>query len=115
MAVQQEFHATVDLRQAQSEQDLHAAFKAALQLPDFYGMNWSAWIDCLSDWSTANGPGMTGVVLSAEESLCIRVLGAEKFKRAAPRAYDLLLECINDVNERMVHAGDARRLVITFE
>ena len=32
-----------------NEQDLHVAFKVACDFPEHYGMNWNAFIDCLSD------------------------------------------------------------------
>jgi hypothetical protein len=109
-----QFHATVDLRQAQTVSEMHLAFKEALQLPSFYGMNWSAWIDCLSDWTTETNGGMTGVVAQDDEDYRIQILGFQQFKAFDPKSARLLIECTNDVNDRMEVAEDVRRLVMTF-
>lgn len=104
-----QYHATVDLRHAESARELHVAFKDALKLPDFYGMNWSAWIDCLSDWD------MIGIEVPANSALLILVKGTERFKRADEGAYKLLLTCLRDVNVRFEKCGSPCRVQLDLE
>ena len=40
---------TLDLRGVQSVADIHAAARAAFDFPDYYGCNWDAMWDCLTD------------------------------------------------------------------
>jgi hypothetical protein len=82
------------------KQSLLTAYAEALEFPDYFGENWDAFIDCLSDltWTTA-------------EEIVI-------FHRQLPglEANDLsiYLSCLHDVLERRAARG-APRLRIVFD
>lgn len=42
-------HATLDLSEVMSEQDLHRAFISQLKFPIYYGQNWAAFWDVVTD------------------------------------------------------------------
>ena len=49
--------AHIDLAQARDKDDLLAALAVALKLPEWFGHNWDALIDCLCDLSWKPAPG----------------------------------------------------------
>ena len=43
-----------DSSQLTSEEDIMDAFNKAFDFPDYFGRNWDAWIDCMSDELTGD-------------------------------------------------------------
>ncbi len=74
---------TLDFRDILCYSEIHQTLKRSLELPDYYGENWDALWDCLTDM--------------ASEPLCVRVLGFETLKRRFPAAADTLLEIFCDL------------------
>ncbi|MGX1118664.1 hypothetical protein RKD37_004027 [Streptomyces ambofaciens] len=57
-----------DSRELTTEQGIHRSFAQALQFPGYYGANWDALVDCLSDLCGAatGGVGIVGVIHDAD-------------------------------------------------
>lgn len=71
--------AHIDLAQARDKDDLLAALAIALKLPDWFGNNWDALIDCLCDLSWKPAPGY---VLFIEGHDAMRTAHPGDFKAA---------------------------------
>lgn len=96
---------TIDFREVTYYLEMHAIIKFALDFPDYYGCNWSAFWDCLSD--------MYG------EPIYIEILGMDvverKFDDAAEKMIKILKrfkhyyndEFVNDIKIEIVD-GDKR-------
>ncbi|MFF0667830.1 barstar family protein [Streptomyces tendae] len=56
-----------DSRELTTEQGIHRFFAQALQFPGYYGANWDALVDCLSDpcGAATGGVGVVGVIHDA--------------------------------------------------
>jgi len=85
--------AAIDLEHAGSRAALLDAFADALELPEYFGGNWDALEECLRERSllaTADGqaPG-----------LLLRLLDCASAADAAPDAFQMLLEILDDVVE----------------
>jgi hypothetical protein len=57
-----------DSRKLVTERGIHHSFAEALQFPGYYGANWDALVDCLSDLCGAvtGGVGIVGVIHDAD-------------------------------------------------
>lgn len=75
----------LDLGHFSTAQSLHEALAAALGFPDYYGMNWDAFDECISDHNVL-WPGETELVLYRLEILEERL----------PREAKLLCDCLYD-------------------
>lgn len=73
--------AHLDLAQARDKDDLQAALALALKLPEWYGHNWDALVDCLCDLSWKPAPGYL-----------IFVEGHDALRAAHPEDLDTLIE-----------------------
>ena len=74
-----------------TEDDMHDAFAAALDFPDYYGRNLDALNDCLRDvdvFAYGATPGTTGLVLV--------FAGYDAFTRRCPRAAQIVLDIVAD-------------------
>ncbi len=69
----------IDVGGVESREQLHALLSGAFGFPDYYGMNWDAFDECIRD---VNAPGQ--VVVSGIESL----------RRKLPREAELFLKCL---------------------
>ena len=86
--------------------DLHAFHREcqlAFGLPDFYGRNVSALIDCLS--GVRDDDGMSRFVLAADEILEIELTDASIVGHEAPAVLEALEDAVDEVNLRHVEAG----------
>ena len=103
----------LNTRAIRDEPSFHAECKRALRLPDFYGANWDAWIDCLS--SLREDDGMIGVRLAKGESLQLELPDVEELRRRAPGVVEDLVECTAAVNKRLAQPGSptAIKLLLT--
>ncbi|OSC72702.1 hypothetical protein CJI59_05235 [Streptomyces sp. Alain-F2R5] len=63
-------------RKLETEQGIHRSFAEALQFPGYYGANWDALVDCLSDLCGAVTGGVGIVVVIHDADL---ILDAEHF------------------------------------
>ena len=97
---------TIDLREVQDREDMHFLFKDVLDFPDYYGCNWSALWDCLTDMY--GDPIHIEIIgLDAFEERChetkdtlIRIL--KRFKHYIPRFEDDVLIELVDGDRRVV-------------
>jgi hypothetical protein len=86
--------------------DLHAFHRECqlvFGLPDFYGRNVSALIDCLS--GVRDSDGMSRFVLAADEVLEIELNDASIVGHEAPAVLAALEDAVDEVNLRHVEAG----------
>ena len=77
---------TIDLKDIKSIEQLHLLFKSRLNFPDWYGMNWDAFWDCI-----------TGIV---EMPTTIEFLNVKDFKKAFPSDSETLFEIGRDYNNK---------------
>ena len=90
----------------------HAECQIAFGLPDFYGRNMDAWIDCLS--SLRDDDGMSRFVLGPDDVLQIEVLHSDTLRRKAPEILEALQECTDEVNERYADNGEKPALSLNL-
>ncbi len=71
-----------DSRELVTEQGIHRSFAEVLQFPSYYGANWDALVDCLSDLcgTVTGGVGIVGVTHDAD-----LILDAEHFPQRIAR------------------------------
>ena len=87
----------LDLRGVASATDLHTLLKERLSLPDYYGRNWDAFWDVITDeWP-----------LPQQLVLC----GWCKFQHRFPREAALMMRCLEDYHQERPDAPCAVRLV----
>lgn len=87
----------LDLGGMTTTAQLHSALNAAFGFPHFYGGNYPALIDCLSSLRYPDD-GMSDLVLdSLEDSLELRVVGADSCSEDVLRT---LLSAVTAVNHR---------------
>ena len=88
--------------------DLHAFHREcalAFGLPDFYGRNLSALIDCLS--GLRDNDGMSRYTLAADEVLDIELSDASIVSHEAPAVMAALEDTVDEVNLRHSEQGEA--------
>ena len=98
-------HSIVNVDLIQDEQSFHDVFARALGFPAFYGRNWDAWIDSVSDWTRS----------ASEDSQIapIGISGTESFSARCPELLRRLVECAAFVNCRS--GKGSAILAIVFE
>lgn len=77
----------IDLADCDDKDAVLAAMAAALTFPDWFGHNWDALADCLTDLSWAEAPGYV-LVFS----------GTGNFAGAAPDDFDTLIEILSQAS-----------------
>ena len=90
----------------------HAECQRALGFPEFYGANWDAWIDCMSD--LRHGNGMVGVRLGAHEMLDLELTDTGGLRERAPEVLEHLPQCAASVNRRYAARGDDPVIALVF-
>ena len=78
--------AHIDLAQARDKDDLLTAIALALKLPEWFGHNWDALVDCLCDLSWKPAPGYV-VVIEGHDAL----------RAARPADFNTLIELFAEV------------------
>ena len=73
---------TIDFSQVKYYLEMHKVLQSTLDLPDYYGCNWDAFWDCLTD--------MIG------RKTHIRILGIENIERLFGDEADILLDILKD-------------------
>jgi RNAse (barnase) inhibitor barstar len=82
----------------------HRESQTMLGFPDFYGRNMDAWIDCLS--TLRDDDGMCAFVLAPDETLQIEIVNSAVLQNRETGIVDILLDCVNAINERYAEAGE---------
>lgn len=78
---------TLDLTGINNKPDLHQLFKTELQFPEWYGVSWDAFWDC--------------IIAIAEMPAQLTLTHWEEFARECPRDMQILHQVIKDYNELM--------------
>lgn len=78
---------TLDLTGIDSKTALHYLFKAELQFPDWYGVSWDAFWDC--------------IIAVVEMPAQLVLSNWEEFAGQCPRDMDILRRVIQDYNQTM--------------
>ena len=73
---------TLDFSNVQQYGDIHQIIKKELDFPDYYGENWSAFWDCLTE------------MIDEEEVLYIEMIGLEVLHQIFSHALDKILEIL---------------------
>lgn len=80
----------------QQHRGLHQALKSLFGLPDFYGHNFHALVDCLSELRQAEpADSMTRFNLQADEAICLCLKGATALHADLRHSLLLAVEAIN--------------------
>ena len=106
--------ATIDCSEIRSKSELHKVIASSLILPDYYGHNWDALIDCLS---YANQPesGMIGFTIKSNEILVLRFRNIDVLNASCPHCIAELCVCISYVNRRFAgEHGSGCRVLVDF-
>ena len=74
---------TLDFSKVNYINEVHQIIKDELDFPDYYGMNWDAFWDCLTD--------MVG------DPIHIEIVGMETVQRKFPRHAQIMLETLKDL------------------
>ena len=94
---------TLDGRKLTDIHAFHRECQLAFGLPDFYGRNISALIDCLS--GVRDNDGMSRFALAPDEMLDIELHDASIVGHEAPAVLSALEDTVDEVNLRHVEAG----------
>ena len=94
---------TLDGRKLTDIHAFHRECALAFGLPDFYGRNISALIDCLS--GVRDNDGMSRFVLGPEELLDIELSDAAIVSHEAPAVLAALEDTVDEVNLRHAEQG----------
>lgn len=78
---------TLDLSQARSKQALHNLLAKGLGFPDYYGVNWDAFWDCVRDDEQSNLP--RHLVLA----------GMTQLQQALPREAEVLRRLLRELQQ----------------
>ena len=81
---------TIDFRDVQNYAEVHLIIREALDFPDYYGCNWDAFWDCLTD--------MIGLTVH------IRIFGLDVIERAFPGEAEIMVDILREFK----HYGNDR-------
>lgn len=99
---------TLDGRKLTDMPSFHRECALAFGLPDFYGRNISALIDCLS--GVRDNDGMSRFMLAPDEVLDIELRDASIVSHEAPAVLAALEDTVDEVNLRHTELGAAAPL-----
>lgn len=85
-------HYVVDFTNVKNYFDMHFIIRDSLDFPDYYGCNWSAFWDCLTDMITLDG------------KLHIEIIGLDIIKEKFDDSADMILKIL----KRFKHFGDSK-------
>src|SRR5688572_6981461 len=91
----------------------HLLCKEQMGLFEGYGMNWNAWIDCLT-YLDDSGGGLSTFHLAPGEQLTIEVSGIDELQARLPDLVSLLVQCSGFVNARHLAAQKSNRIALVF-
>jgi RNAse (barnase) inhibitor barstar len=75
---------TIDVSRIYDDETLHEYLSARLGFPGFYGMNWDAFWDCITDDEMSSMPTV------------LKIKGIEDLRRLAPDTERNFSKCLND-------------------
>ncbi len=78
---------TLDFSNIQHYDEIHQIIKKELDLPPYYGENWDALWDCLTE------------MVDVDEPLYIEILGAEVLENKYPGTLNMIVEIIKDLKK----------------
>lgn len=102
----------INLAKVRDRESFHAEFAEVMGFPDFYGQNMNAWEDCMSDLSTPDRVGMTGVQVVEGEDLVLALHGSVEFRERLPEIFAELFGSTAHVNRRKEAIPNASRLLL---
>ena len=76
---------TLDFRNVQQYWEIHSVIRQALDFPDYYGCNWSAFWDCMTDMCV--------------EPINIEIIGLDVVERKFGDATKIMVETLREVKE----------------
>ncbi len=76
---------TLDFSKVNYLGEVHQIIKDELDFPDYYGMNWDAFWDCLTD------------MVDIDDPRHIELLGFERVQRLFPRHAKIILDILKDL------------------
>jgi len=85
-------HYVVDFTNVKNYLDMHFIIRDSLDFPDYYGCNWSAFWDCLTDMITIDG------------KLHIEIIGLEVIKEKFEDSADKIVKILKEFK----HFGDSK-------
>ena len=77
---------SIDVATVSSVEELHVLLARAMRFPDFYGKNWDAFWDCITDPSLS------------ELGSRINIRGMDQLQERLPVAADKLRECLQELS-----------------
>lgn len=101
---------TIDFKNIKTKADFHHKMSDFFGLPDFYGNNFDALLDCLSSLRIPDDE-MTNVNISQDEYILLRVVN---LRSLSPEIAYSFCSVIQSVNQRGYYYGekDTMRLVL---
>jgi RNAse (barnase) inhibitor barstar len=103
----------VDAAEIRDWPSFHVVFAKAFGLPDFYGHNMDAWIDCMTDLDDP-GSGMSEVHAPPNGIVLLKVLNAKDFAQRCPELFRALNDCSAFVNWRRREQGASPVLALSY-
>lgn len=101
----------VDAQKITDWDAFHEVFAESFGLPDFYGRNMNAWIDCMTYLDDPDA-GMSSIHGSATDPV---VLQLDNVEGLPEELLDAIVECAAFVNWRRIETGDAAILALSFD
>ena len=83
---------------------VHDAFAETFGLPDSYGHNMHAWIDCMSSPESPDD-GMTSVHCEDGDFIVLGLSDAKDFKSRCHEQFEVVAECAAFANDRNLDVG----------
>ena len=83
----------IDANQITDEMTLHQIFSDTFGFPDYYGMNWNAWIDVMYEL-----PHTSSRMPKEDQIITLHIKNATSWKKRTPEVFNTFIECLNEVN-----------------
>ncbi len=104
---------TVDCDRIHDWNSFHDEFARVFGVPEFYGRNMDAWIDCLTSLDAVDD-GMSAVHYAAGSVMTLELENMGSFRERCRELYDALLKCSAFVNWRRIELGGTAVLALSF-
>ena len=75
---------TIDFTKVEHYIEMHKVIQEALDFPDYYGANWDAFWDCITDFIDSRG-------------LDIEIIGLDKIYSRFKEDVDIFVDCLKDL------------------